>query len=259
MVYPTLYLVTAVAALFASMVLALEAGRRLATRRLKEDPKGAHAGVGAVDGAVFGLLGLLIAFTFSGAASRFDHRRDLVVQEANAIGTAYLRLDVLPTEARDRLRQQFRDYMDVRLAIYAKLPDVAAAKAELDRSAALQNRIWMDTVDAAKGQPPYVMTALLAPLNEMIDITTTRTAATLMHPPPVIYGMLCVFALVSALLAGYEMGASSKRHFLHSVGFALILSGTIYVIVDLEFPRLGLIRVDAFDQVLVDVRNSMGN
>ena len=79
--------------LFLGLLLMMEAGRRLGVRRLAADPEGARAGIGAVEGAVFALLGLLIAFTFSGAASRFDDRRHLVAEEANAIGTAWLRID----------------------------------------------------------------------------------------------------------------------------------------------------------------------
>ena len=85
--------------LFAAMVLLLSTGRRLGTRRLALDPEGARAGASTVDGAVFGMLGLLIAFTFSGASTRFEARRELVVEEANAIGTAWLRLDLLPSIA----------------------------------------------------------------------------------------------------------------------------------------------------------------
>ena len=90
--------------------------------------EGARAGLGAVDGAVFALLGLMIAFTFSGAASRLEVRRQLIVQEANAIGTAYLRLDLLPPGAQPGLREDFRQYVDARLAVYSKLPDIEAAK-----------------------------------------------------------------------------------------------------------------------------------
>ena len=89
------------------------------------DPVGARAGAGVVDGAVFGLLGLLVAFTFSGAATRFDARRQLVVEEANAIGAAYLRLDVLPAAAQPALRARFREYLDSRLAAYRAVPDMA--------------------------------------------------------------------------------------------------------------------------------------
>ena len=96
--------------------------------------------MGSVEGAVYGLLGLLIAFSFSGAASRFEARRDLIVQEANAIGTAYLRLDLLPDEARDGLREKFRRYLDTRLSAYRKMPDIEAAMAELARASAHARR-----------------------------------------------------------------------------------------------------------------------
>src|SRR6266513_2257041 len=81
--------------------------------------------------AVFALLGLLLAFTFSGAASRFDTRRQLIVEETNDIGTAYLRLDLLPVDAQPGLCENFRGYVDARLEVYRKLPDIAAAKEEM--------------------------------------------------------------------------------------------------------------------------------
>src|SRR5512147_455234 len=106
------------AGLFVGMILLLEFGRRLGRRREGKDEEGARAGLGAVEGAVFALLGLLIAFTFSGAASRFDARRELIVEEANAIGTAYLRLDILPAGAQPALREKFRQYVETRLEVY---------------------------------------------------------------------------------------------------------------------------------------------
>jgi hypothetical protein len=98
---------------------------------------------------------------------------------------------------------------------------------------------------------------VLPALNAMIDITTTRTMAGKMHPPMIIFGMLIGLSLVSSLLAGYGMAGGKARSWVHSVGFAATMAVAVYVILDLEFPRLGLIRVDAFDQVLVDVRASM--
>src|SRR6188472_4331091 len=98
-------------AMFAGMLAFAEAGRRVARKRAARDPHGAWLGTGIVDGAVFGLFGLVIAFTFSGAASRFDARRTLIVEEVNAIGTAYLRLDVLPIEAQRGLHDSFRRYL----------------------------------------------------------------------------------------------------------------------------------------------------
>jgi ABC-type nickel/cobalt efflux system permease component RcnA len=91
----------------------------------------------------------------------------------------------------------------------------------------------------------------------MIDITTTRTMATLMHPPAVVFVMLFGLALAASLLAGYGMTGNRVRSWLHMLGFALVMAFAVYVILDIEYPRLGLIRVDAFDQALVDLRASM--
>lgn len=236
----------------------LETGRRLGVRRLAEDPEAVKSGGGAVEGAVFGLMALLIAFTFSGAASRFDVRRALVVEEANDIGTAWLRLDLLPVTAQPPLREKFRQYVDARLAFYSKLPSVESAKPELARSTVLQTEIWKDAVAACRDSGSSTAPMLLLPaLNQMIDITTTRTVAARTHAPVVVYTMLGLLVLAGSLLAGYGMASGKTRNWFHVFAFALIMALAIYVILDFEFPRMGLIRLDTFDQVLVDVRQTM--
>ena len=246
-------------ALFAGIMMLLEIGRRIGNHRLTQDAKGARIGTGTVEGAVFALIGLLIAFTFSGAAARFDDRRALIVQETNAIGTAYLRLDLLPADAQPALRELFRRYLDSRLEVYRKLPDIEAARAELARSTQLQNTIWTQAIAAGRqeGAPPAATMLLLPALNEMIDITTTRTMASQIHPPLIIYGLLFGLALAGALLAGYGMAGVRTRNWLHMITFAAVMGLAVYVIIDIEYPRLGLIQVGAFDQALVELRASM--
>lgn len=254
----TLTAVLTAAGLFAGVLLFLELGRRIGLRRLKQEGDGAGAGTGAgvVEGAVFALLGLLIAFTFSGAAGRFDDRRNLIVDEANAVGTAYLRIDLLPAAAQGEMRDRLRRYLDARLAVYRALPDLEAANEHLASANRIQQEIWMRAVaDSADSQSARML--LLPALNEMFDITTTRTMAAQAHPPHVVFGLLFVFALCAALLAGSAMARPQSRHWLHSATFAFALAGSVYVIIDMEFPRVGLIRVDAFDNVLVELRRSM--
>jgi hypothetical protein len=244
--------------LFLGMLVLLETGRRIGRQRVLQDPEGAKAGLGTVDGAVFGLMGLLLAFTFSGAASRFDTRRELIVEETNDISTAYLRLDLLPTSAQPLLRDLFRRYVDSRLDVYRKLPDLVAVTQQLDDSARLQQEIWTQAVVACRAaDSPQAMMLLLPALNAMIDITTARTMATKMHPPTIIFFMLFGLALASALMAGYGMGAGKSRSLLHMCAFAMVTALAVYVIRDIEFPRFGLIRVQAFDQALVELRETM--
>ncbi|MCL4181243.1 MAG: DUF4239 domain-containing protein [Verrucomicrobia bacterium] len=244
-------------AMFLGMVLLLELGWRLGRQQRGQSEESSRAGLGAVEGAVFALMGLLVAFTFSGAASRFDQRRQLIVEESNAIGTAWLRLDLLSAEARTELRELFRQYLDRRLAAYAKMPDVAAAMGELAKANALQGGIWSRAVAACQESPGPLTAQVLPALNAMFDLASTRTAVTQMHPPGIIYIMLGALALMSSMLAGYAMSGSRARSWIHTLGFALIIAISVYVILDLEFPRTGLIRVDAADQLLIDLRRTM--
>ncbi|MFO1432189.1 MAG: DUF4239 domain-containing protein [Candidatus Competibacteraceae bacterium] len=245
--------------LFIGMLLLQEIGRRIGIRRLKQDPESAKAGTGVIEGAVFALLGLLIAFTFSGAASRFEARRALIVEETNAIGTAWLRLDLLPADTQPALRASFRHYIESRLEIYRKLPDIEAAKIELAKAIRLQGEIWTQAVAASQreGAPPAAMMLLLPALNQMIDITTTRTLAIKTHTPTIIFVLLFGLALTSALLAGYSMAGGKSHSWLHILGFAAVMAVAVYMILDLELPRLGLIRLDAFDQALIELHQSM--
>lgn len=129
--------------LFLGMVTCSEIGRQLAHRRNITDQEGGWHGSSVIDAAVFGLLGLIVAFTFSSAASRFDVRRNLIVQEANAIGTAHLRLDLLPAGDQPEIRKNFRDYVDSRIRVYTSLPDIALARKELatGRTTAIENMV----------------------------------------------------------------------------------------------------------------------
>ena len=242
-----------------ALLVAAEIGRRVGSARIARDPEGLPKGVGAVEGAVFALLGLLLAFSFSGAASRFEDRRHLVTAETNAIGTAYLRVDLLPADARPAMKELFRRYVDSRLATYRNPQDMAATRTSLAEDATLQGMIWATAVEESSrpGTPTPVAMLLLPALNEMIDITTTRLMATRNHPPASIFLMLVGISLVSALLIGHGASVNKDHSWLHTFVFAAVLSLTTYVIIDLEFPRLGLIRVDAADVALVELRESM--
>jgi hypothetical protein len=247
------------AGMFVGMLICMEIGRRMGMLNLAEDPKTAMSGLSTVEGAVFALYGLLIAFTLSGAPSRLDTRKQLIAEEANTIGTAYLRLDLLHADAQPAMRELFRKYVDSRLNIYRKLPDVEAAKSEITKSAILQTDIWSQAVAATRlpSGHPEAGKLLLPALNEMIDITTTRTMAARIHPPLIIFELLVLLALVCSLLAGYDMAVSKWRHWLHILAFAAITALSVYAILEIEYPRAGFIRMDAYDQVLIDLRESM--
>lgn len=244
--------------LFLGMLVCHSIGRRIGERRLAEDAEGARMGISAVVGAVFALVGLVIAFTFSGAAARFDARRSLIVDEANAIGTAWLRIDTLSTEAQPPLRELFRHYLDARLEAYRNIHDLDVAQASLAKAAGLQERIWKAALASSRESEMSQAPMLLLPaLNQMFDVASTRAMAAQMHPPAIIFGLLFALALAAGLFAGYDMAGGRRPSLLHRIGLALTLSLSVYVILDLEYPRRGLIRLDAADQVLLDLRAGM--
>ena len=245
-----------VSTLFVGMLVCLEYGRVLGRKRAEP---GGKEGLSVIEGAIFALLGLLIAFTFSGAAERFENRRHMIVEEANDIGTAYLRVDLLPVDTQPEIRDLFRRYVDSRIETYRiAADDWKEALQHFAKSQALQNELWQKSVAAAARSGNTTASMLLLPaLNEMIDITTTRLAATEDHPPMIIFALLTLIALVTSMMAGFEMAPGTRRVWLHIIGYSLIMAISVYVILDLEFPRLGLIRVDSFDKYIVEVRNAM--
>jgi hypothetical protein len=136
---------------------------------------------------------------------------------------------------------------------------VKAAQQELARSAELQQEIWNQAMAATQlpGARPQAMVLLMPALNDMFDITTTRIAATQLHPPGIIYAMLIALSLVAGLLAGYQSAGEKGYAWIHKIAFATIVALTVYVILDVEYPRLGFVRIDAIDHLLVDVRAGM--
>jgi hypothetical protein len=245
--------------LLLGMLAMLEIGRRLALRRHRAEPDAAKDNLETLEAAVFALFGLLIAFAFSGAAQRFQEKRMLVAEEANAIGTAYLRVDLLPASAQPQIRDWFREYVDSRLETYRRLPDMKAAGVEMEKSKMLQNEIWNAAVAATRlpDTNPSATLLLVPALNSMIDITTTRALELQNHPPQVIAWLLFALGLLCSLLAGYRMAVRLHRSWLHMVVFPLVTAVVIYVMIDIEYPRFGLIRLERADQVMVEVRQSM--
>jgi len=247
-----------VVGLFMGILTLLALGYRVGLRNLSGETDATRGRRSAVEAAIFGLMGLMIAFTFSGAASRYEFRRQMTVDEANAIGTAYLRLTLLPVQSQAPLRDRFRQYTEARIAIYQSLSDVDAFRAKEAVATGLQQDIWNSTVAALKDSPPEATIVVVPALNQMFDISTSRKIAMLTHTPVLVYTFLVVLAFVCSLLAGYAMAGSNIRNVsLHVFAFAVLLAGTVYVIFDLDFPRWGFIRLDFADQALLDVLAGM--
>jgi hypothetical protein len=245
--------------LFLGMSVMLEAGRRIGLRRRQQETDADRSNLGAIEGAVFAVFGLLIAFTFSGAASRFNEKRLLIAEEVNAVETSYLRLQMLPQEQRLALQDLLRRYVDSRLNYYRKLPDMQAAAAEMAASEKFQRQIWAYAVSATElpGAHRDAGRLLLPALNSMIDIATTRAMSLQIHPPRIIYVLLFCLGLICSLLAGYRMASGQHKSWLHILGFTVVMVVVVYVILDVEYLHEGLIRLQSADQLLVRAREAM--
>jgi hypothetical protein len=259
-VSPTTFLlgnITLAVALFAALYALQEAGRRAGRARAERTGGESREGLGSIEGAVYGLLGLLLAFTFSGAATRFEARRSLILQEATAIETAYRRLDVLPAGARAPLQAKMAAYLDARLQAQTAARGIDAAMEALARSKRLRQELWDDALASTQAAGSPAPQLILPALNSAFDVATARAAAIHVHPPLALFAMLIGIALVAAFLVGNAMGARGTRDTLHMFAYAGVLAVVIFVIVDFEFPRLGLIRVDDADRVLIELRQTM--
>lgn len=252
------YFVLFAGGLTLGMLAVSETGRRIGIRDRMRDPEGASVGYGAVEAAVFALMGLLVAFTFSGAATRFDARRKMIVEEANAIGTAYLRIDLLPPETQPALRALFRRYLDSRLDTFRSMPDMAVANQQLAISATLKKEIWERAVEASSNTPkPFGAVQLVVSLNQMFDSATMRNMTAQMHPPLIVFAMLALVSVASSFFAGYDMAVSKMGHWMHMVCFVGVFAISVYFILDFEYPRMGVVRLDAFDRVLTEMQQEM--
>ena len=244
-------------AMFLGTMAMIRVGFHHARRRLQA-VEGDGTSVSSVDAAVYALLGLLIAFTFAGATERFNGRRTLIVDEANAIGTAYLRLDLLPGQIQPAMRDRFRRYLDARLETHTQLASSPEGRAANARASALQGEIWAEARTGSDAAARLDCGLLLLPaLNSMFDLAATRVAVHELHPPMTIFGMIIGLTWVSGLLLGHTLAGMKGRHRLHSVIYSAVIASTFFVIVDIEHPREGLIRVDRDDAVLHAVRDSM--
>jgi hypothetical protein len=237
--------------MMAIVMLSVEGGYRVGQMRERRAHE-METPVGEMVASTLALLAFILGFTFSLAASRFDAKRQLVVDEANAIGTTYLRADMLPAH-RDDIRALLRAYVDVR--IEAITPDRLAAG--IRRSEALQNQLWALTVPIARSNPDSVIVGLFVQsLNDVIDLHTKRlTAAVRNRIPLAIWVALYGISVLSFAAMGYHSGLIGTSRSLVIVAVAFTFSVVIVLIADLDRSQQGFLKVSP--QALIDVRQSM--
>jgi hypothetical protein len=243
------------AIVYAGLVATGEVGFRIGRRfRARVDEK-ARALEGAVQTAVLGLLALLLGFSFSLVATRYDSRREVVLREANAIGTAYLRAQLLPDPQRPESQEIFRRYVLERIRAY-DLGTQAAADAAA-RSKELQDALWTRAMTAAReGRvSPIFATTVVQSLNEVIDSSESAVTAFENRLPESIMALLLAVAAVAAGITGYCDGVSERRLLLVLAVQPLLVALVIGTVADMDQPFRGTVHVSR--NALVRVEESM--
>jgi hypothetical protein len=234
---------------FAAVEIGFRAGA--ARRRRTEDVK--EAAVGSMVGATIGLLAFMLAFTFGMAASRHDARRALVLDEANALHTAYLRAALLPQAHRAEVRSLLRQYLETRLAWDGptEIPGAIASSEEL------QQRLWSRAEAAGGEEPTSIGVGLFVrTLNEAIDLHGKRVRAGLWSRVPSAIFFVLFFVMALAMLSmGFLAGIAGRRIRLVTIALALAFSSVLLLIVDLDRPREGFLTVS--QQPLLELRARM--
>jgi hypothetical protein len=243
------------AATLAVVLLSIEGGLRLGRRRRSASDDEKEAPVGAIVAASLGLLGFVLAFTYGMAASRFDARRKIIVDEANSIGTTYLRAGLLEDSRRRRVRTLLREYVEERLSVV----ETGDVEHVLEESSEVHRALWMEAEAAGREQPESVATGLfIQALNDTIDIHSSRVLISLQSRiPPILWATLLIVTMLSMFGVGYLGGLSRSRRSPVIGVLALSFSALLYVVADLDRPREGLI--DVSQGAMRDVRQMMND
>jgi len=223
-------------------VAAVEGGLRLGRYRRRMSGMEKEQTVGPIVGATMGLLAFMLAFTFGLAATRFDARRKTVVDEANAVGTTYLRAGLLDDAPRSEVRTLLRSYVDGRLRVL-ETGDIDALLAE---SSDIHGRLWAQAENVGRGDPRSITVGLfIESLNEMIDLHSSRILIALQSRVPIVLWLiLYLTALLSMLEIGYQAGLSDSRRSPATFAMIICFSLVLLLIADLDRPREGFVRVN---------------
>jgi hypothetical protein len=234
-----------VAVLFVFMVIGIEVGYRLGRRAQKLMVELTKSQINAIQASMLALLALILGFTFSLSLQRFDDRANAVVDEANAIGTTYLRTYLLPDSVRAEAQKLTREYVDYRL----KTGSISLDEADQRSSVIMESdsklgELWRLTAKAAREDGGPVTSGLfITSLNETIDSFGARDAIVKRHVPELVILLLFATFILTGVVIGYANGAEDHRPSIAAHVLALLIALLVFIIIDLDRPRRGLIHV----------------
>jgi hypothetical protein len=229
----------------ALLIVALEIGFRLSHRSRTLE------GAATLQNAVLALVGLLLAFSYALASDRYSLRRQLVVDEANAIGTFFLRTGFLPQPVQGEMRARVRRYVDVHLDMDEAVRDPERFALLQREQEGIQRQLWSRLEQSAPQLPTAALMLLTEALNAVIDVSAARLAAARNQVPRPILNLLVAAVLLSGVLVGYRPETQRRGLLLWAI-FALLLTLVLFTLLDLDRPERGLIRTN--QQPLLDLQ-----
>jgi hypothetical protein len=243
-----------VASIMVALMIGVNAiGHYLKQQHHQRDPVAASAGLGPVEGSLLGLLALLLSFTFSISASKNDQRRQLVIEEANDIGTVILRTDLYPDSTRLKLRNLLSMYVDQRIDYYEAANEENKVISSLEKSNESGIQLWKIVSELAQDSNNSLRSQQMIPaLNAMIDIATTRDAERKAHVPESIIWLLLTLTLAGSFIIGY--GIKGQFNWVMVWAFSLMTAITIFLILDLDRPRRGIINMDEAHSNIIELK-----
>ena len=245
-----------VVSLLALTFVATEVGYRLGRAQRAEEPERSHTVSNALKASVIGLVALLLGFSYSMTTSRFEVRQRLVLDEANAIGTCYLRGGVLEEPARSRVQAALKRYTDLRLECFKLAVEPGEYQRTTEAMDAALVDLWSAVEDAVKADRQLAHTSQIIPAaNEVIDLAATRAWANRNHMPPAVLLLLAICMVASSGLMGHSSGQVGRRHVGLWVNLNLLLLLVVFVVLDFDRPRRGFIQVN--HAPLIELRESM--
>ena len=239
--------------LFASLLLFNYLGYRLKKYHLLKNP--VIADQADIQNSLLGIMALLLAFSFGIAAAKFETRRQLIIEEANDLGTAILRCDLYPDSIKIPLRKDFAAYLDKRMEYYAAAEKTDSIKNSIKQAQVISTRIWKRVAEASKNKENLVASQLMIPAtNAVIDILTTRDSARISKVPQLILYSLLFLCWCCCFITGYNTKDNSRNLWM-VFQFVLMITLTLYLVLELDHPRRGLLNLDVAEKNISDLKS----
>jgi hypothetical protein len=227
------------------MITTVWIGYKLALKKIKSEVKNPE-----LSSSLLGLLALLMAFTFGMAGSRYESRKAAIIDEANCIGTAILRADIYPDSLKNAFKKDFESYVNSRITYFTADRNEEEINAALKQSAAISVKLWKRASFYAKNKDYFIQSNMMLPaLNDMFDIASKTNTIYVSKVPETIVYLLLLFSVIISFYIGYNSGLQKKLGKKHIVGFCFLTCIVIYVTLDLDRPRRGLI--DLSDEIVL--------